>query len=92
MQSDKRFEFDARENGFSTQFPSILMAATAITLIVIVNVRANVEPPPRPAMSTPSSEIAPARHVAATVNKVSSEAASAERAKNRPSGSAPLRI
>jgi hypothetical protein len=37
MHSEDRFEFDARENGFFAQLPSVLIAASAIALIVFVN-------------------------------------------------------
>ena len=37
MHSEDRFDFDARESGFFAQLPSVLIAAAAIGLIVLVN-------------------------------------------------------
>jgi len=38
MHDDNRFEFDGRESPFLSQLPSVLIAAAAIGLIVLVNV------------------------------------------------------
>ncbi len=37
MHDEDRFEFDTRENRFFSQLPSVLLAAAAVGMIVLVN-------------------------------------------------------
>jgi hypothetical protein len=55
MRGDERFEFDAHENRFFSQLPSVLIAAAAIAVIVFVNFGAHEAATIDPAASNPLS-------------------------------------